>query len=78
MIIFHCAIVTFSCFSSLALRTLPRVTSLIFPRLKYHNIAKMASTASVNLVTLDNLTEVWPRWDPSDSNHLYALVDMGR
>ncbi|KAK3395977.1 Ppx/GppA phosphatase family-domain-containing protein [Sordaria brevicollis] len=37
----------------------------------------MASTASVNIVTLDNLNEVWPRWDPSDSNHLYALVDMG-
>ncbi|ESA44407.1 hypothetical protein GE21DRAFT_2593 [Neurospora crassa] len=38
---------------------------------------KMASTESVNLVTLDNLDEVWPRWDPADSNHLYALVDMG-
>ncbi|KAL0475802.1 rtg2-like protein [Neurospora intermedia] len=37
----------------------------------------MASTESVNLVTLDNLDEVWPRWDPADSNHLYALVDMG-
>ncbi|KAK1776846.1 Ppx/GppA phosphatase family-domain-containing protein [Copromyces sp. CBS 386.78] len=37
----------------------------------------MASTASVNLVTLDNLNEVWPRWDPAALNHLYALVDMG-
>ncbi|KAK3356253.1 Ppx/GppA phosphatase family-domain-containing protein [Neurospora tetraspora] len=37
----------------------------------------MASTASVNGVTLDNLDKVWPRWDPADSNHLYALVDMG-
>ena len=44
----------------------------------YLESPKMASTTSVNLVTLDNLDEVWPRWDPADSNHLYALVDMGR
>jgi retrograde regulation protein 2 len=32
----------------------------------------------VDIITLDNLDEKMPRWDPAGSNHLYALVDMGR
>ncbi|KAK4128702.1 hypothetical protein N657DRAFT_629755 [Parathielavia appendiculata] len=30
------------------------------------------------IVTLENLEEKMPRWNPASSNHLYALVDMGR
>ncbi|KAL1841607.1 hypothetical protein VTJ49DRAFT_2300 [Mycothermus thermophilus] len=38
----------------------------------------MASMDSlVDIVTLDNLQEKLPRWDPAGTNHLYALVDMG-
>ncbi|KAL2271280.1 hypothetical protein VTJ83DRAFT_651 [Remersonia thermophila] len=33
--------------------------------------------ALVDVVTLDNLHEKLPRWDPAAPNHLYALVDMG-
>ncbi len=31
----------------------------------------------VDIITLDNLGEKMPRWNPSNSNHLYAVVDMG-
>ncbi|KAH6650640.1 Ppx/GppA phosphatase family-domain-containing protein [Chaetomium tenue] len=31
----------------------------------------------VDIITLENLDQKLPRWDPSGSNHLYALVDMG-
>ncbi|KAL2126949.1 hypothetical protein VTI74DRAFT_11578 [Chaetomium olivicolor] len=31
----------------------------------------------VDIITLDNLAQKMPRWDPAGSNHLYALVDMG-
>jgi retrograde regulation protein 2 len=34
--------------------------------------------ALVDIITLENLEHKLPRWDPSGSNHLYALVDMGR
>lgn len=34
--------------------------------------------SAVDIVTLGNFEERMPRWDPSGSNHLYALVDMGR
>ncbi|KAH6853862.1 Ppx/GppA phosphatase family-domain-containing protein [Chaetomium sp. MPI-CAGE-AT-0009] len=33
--------------------------------------------ALVDIITLENLEQKLPRWDPSGSNHLYALVDMG-
>jgi retrograde regulation protein 2 len=32
----------------------------------------------VDIITLDNLDEKLPRWNPAGSSHLYALVDMGR
>lgn len=32
----------------------------------------------VDIVTLENLEQKLFRWDSSKSNHLYALVDMGR
>jgi hypothetical protein len=32
----------------------------------------------VDIITLDNLEQKLPRWDPDNNNHLYALVDMGR
>lgn len=32
----------------------------------------------VDIVTLENLEQKLPRWSPDGSNHLYALVDMGR
>ncbi|EGS18848.1 putative retrograde regulation protein [Thermochaetoides thermophila DSM 1495] len=31
----------------------------------------------VDIITLDNLEQKLPRWDPDNNNHLYALVDMG-
>lgn len=31
-----------------------------------------------SIVTLDNFTSKMPPWDPNLSNHLYAIVDMGR
>ncbi|KAG7292962.1 hypothetical protein NEMBOFW57_003007 [Staphylotrichum longicolle] len=33
--------------------------------------------ALVDIITLENLERKMPRWDPTSSNHLYALVDMG-
>ncbi|KAM7207073.1 Ppx/GppA phosphatase family domain containing protein [Rhypophila sp. PSN 637] len=30
-----------------------------------------------DIITLENLQERLPRWDPASSNHLHALVDMG-
>jgi len=35
-------------------------------------------TSAVDIITLENFEVRMPRWDPSESNHLYALVDMGR
>jgi len=35
-------------------------------------------SAAADIVTLDNFEEKMPRWDYNSSNHLYALVDMGR
>jgi retrograde regulation protein 2 len=32
----------------------------------------------VDIITLDNLAQKMPRWDPAATNQLYALVDMGR
>jgi retrograde regulation protein 2 len=33
----------------------------------------------VDIITLDNLEQKMPRWDPAGSkSQLYALVDMGR
>lgn len=32
----------------------------------------------VDIITLDNLGQKMPRWDPAATNQLYALVDMGR
>jgi hypothetical protein len=37
---------------------------------------KMAS--SVDIITLDNFQSKMPKWDPTASSHLFALVDMGR
>lgn len=34
--------------------------------------------ASVDIITLDNFQSKMPKWDPKASNHLFALVDMGR
>ncbi|KAJ4297242.1 retrograde regulation protein 2 [Collariella sp. IMI 366227] len=31
----------------------------------------------VDIITVENLEQKMPRWDPSSPNHLYALVDMG-
>ncbi|KAL2023225.1 hypothetical protein VTK56DRAFT_3348 [Thermocarpiscus australiensis] len=31
----------------------------------------------VDIVTIENLQQKLPRWDPNSPNHLYALVDMG-
>lgn len=31
-----------------------------------------------DIITLENMEEKMPRWDPTSSNHLHALVDMGR
>lgn len=42
------------------------------------NTAVLKMGILVDIVTLDNLMEKMPRWDPNGSNHLYALVDMGR
>lgn len=36
------------------------------------------TTSPLALVTIDNLVETLPSWDASDTNHLYAIVDMGR
>ncbi|KAK4034159.1 Ppx/GppA phosphatase family-domain-containing protein [Parachaetomium inaequale] len=33
--------------------------------------------ALVDIITLDNLEQKLPRWDPSSASHLFALVDMG-
>ncbi|KAK4151672.1 Ppx/GppA phosphatase family-domain-containing protein [Chaetomidium leptoderma] len=33
--------------------------------------------ALVDIITLENLEQKMPRWDPASPNHLYALVDMG-
>ncbi|KAK3329045.1 Ppx/GppA phosphatase family-domain-containing protein [Apodospora peruviana] len=33
--------------------------------------------STVDIITLANLAEKMPRWDPAASNHLFALVDMG-
>ncbi|KAB5580765.1 Ppx/GppA phosphatase family-domain-containing protein [Coniochaeta sp. 2T2.1] len=33
--------------------------------------------ASVDIITLDNFQSKMPKWDPTASNHLFALVDMG-
>jgi retrograde regulation protein 2 len=32
----------------------------------------------VDIITLENLEQKMPRWDPASPNQLYALVDMGR
>jgi retrograde regulation protein 2 len=34
--------------------------------------------ALVDIITIENLRQKMPRWDPVGSSHLYALVDMGR
>ncbi|KAK1958631.1 hypothetical protein LY78DRAFT_369908 [Colletotrichum sublineola] len=34
--------------------------------------------SSSDIITLDNFEQLLPRWDPAGTNHLYALVDMGR
>ncbi len=34
--------------------------------------------ALVDIITVENLHQKMPQWDPANSNHLYALVDMGR
>ncbi|KAK6958158.1 hypothetical protein Daesc_000953 [Daldinia eschscholtzii] len=34
-------------------------------------------SSTTDIITLDNFASKMPRWDPSLSNHLYALVDMG-
>ncbi|KAI0204736.1 Ppx/GppA phosphatase [Astrocystis sublimbata] len=34
--------------------------------------------SAVDIVTLDNFRSKMPAWDPHCSNHLHALVDMGR
>lgn len=31
-----------------------------------------------DIITLENLDEKMPRWDPESPTHLHALVDMGR
>lgn len=35
-------------------------------------------TAVTDIITLDNFQAKMPRWEPNLSNHLFALVDMGR
>lgn len=30
-----------------------------------------------DIVTLDNLSQKIPTWDPDDESHIYAVVDMG-
>lgn len=32
----------------------------------------------VDIITLENLEQKLPQWDPSSSSHFHALVDMGR
>ncbi|KAK5657060.1 hypothetical protein OQA88_3587 [Cercophora sp. LCS_1] len=34
-------------------------------------------SVAADLITLDNFEEKMPRWEPGNSSHLYALVDMG-
>ncbi|KAK3943660.1 putative retrograde regulation protein [Diplogelasinospora grovesii] len=34
-------------------------------------------TSPVDIITLENFESKMPRWNPTSSNHLYALVDMG-
>ncbi|KAK4454658.1 Ppx/GppA phosphatase family-domain-containing protein [Podospora aff. communis PSN243] len=34
-------------------------------------------SAPVDIVTLENVEEKMPRWDPANASHLFALVDMG-
>lgn len=33
---------------------------------------------AMELITLENFASKMPAWHPGLSNHLYALVDMGR
>jgi hypothetical protein len=41
-------------------------------------LKKIRMTSPVDIITLENFESKMPRWNPSSSNHLYALVDMGR
>lgn len=34
--------------------------------------------AAPRLITLDNVSEQLPLWQPADASHLHAVVDMGR
>jgi hypothetical protein len=59
------------------LAILSRAVSLTFsPGIRQRSVVKMDTL--VDIITLDNLEQKMPRWDPSSPSHLYALVDMGR
>lgn len=63
-------------FLSCPLGAVPRIFSSSFAVSKPLMSLRMDEIADI--LTLQNLEQKMPRWDPNGPNHLYALVDMGR